>query len=63
MKNTNDPEYILSQQKQDPELTVAQIMSSLLQNSDLNWKKLGKPLVHSYITYIKSLWLHSGSNK
>ena len=28
-----------SQQKQDQELTVAQIMNSLLPNSDLNWRK------------------------
>ena len=28
-----------SQQKQDQELTVAQIMNSLLLNSDLNWRK------------------------
>ena len=38
MKNTNDPEYILSQKKQAPELTVAQIMSSLMQNSVLTWR-------------------------
>ena len=31
-----DGEAIYSQQKQDRELTVAQIMNSLLQNSDLN---------------------------
>ena len=31
-----DGEALYSQQKQDRELTVAQIMSSLLQNSDLN---------------------------
>ena len=31
-----DGETVYSQQKQDLELTVAQIMSSLLQNSDLN---------------------------
>ena len=31
-----DGEALNSQQKQDLELTVAQIMSSLLQNSDLN---------------------------
>ena len=30
-----DGEALYSQQKQDEELTVAQIMSSLLQNSDL----------------------------
>ena len=32
-------ETLNSQQKQDQELTVAQIMNSLLQNSDLNWRK------------------------
>ena len=31
-----DEEALYSQQKQDLELTVAQIMSSSLQNSDLN---------------------------
>ena len=31
-----DGEAINSEQKQDQELTVAQIMNSLLQNSDLN---------------------------
>ena len=34
-----DGEALYSQQKQDLKLTVAQIMSSLLQNSDLNWRK------------------------
>ena len=34
-----DGEALYSQQKQDEELTVAQIMSSLLPNSDLKWKK------------------------
>ena len=33
-----DGEALYSQQKQDRELTVAQIMNSLLRNSDLNWK-------------------------
>ena len=33
-----DGEALYSQQKQDQELTVAQIMNSLLPNSDLNWK-------------------------
>ena len=32
-------EALYSQQKQDWELTVAQIMNSLLSNSDLNWRK------------------------
>ena len=31
---TKDAEALYSQQKQDPELTVAQIMSSLWQNLD-----------------------------
>ena len=31
-----DGEALYSQQKQDQELTVAQIMNSLLQNSDLH---------------------------
>ena len=39
-----------SQQKQDQELTVAQIMNSLLTNSDLNWGQWGKPLDHSAMT-------------
>ena len=42
-----DREALYSQKKQDQELTVAQIMNSLLQNSDLNWRKQGKPLDHS----------------
>ena len=34
-----DEETPYSQQKQYLELTVAQILSSLLQNSELNWRK------------------------
>ena len=34
-----DGEALYSQQKQDQELTVAQIMSSLLPNSNSNWRK------------------------
>ena len=34
-----DGEALYSQQKQDWELTVAQIMNSSLPNSDLNWRK------------------------
>ena len=34
-----DGEALYSQQKQDQELTVAQIMNSLLPKSDLNWRK------------------------
>ena len=37
-----DGEALYSQQKQDRELTVAQIVNSLLPNSDLNLKKVGK---------------------
>ena len=33
-----DGEALYSQQKQDQELTVAQIMNPLLPNSDLNWE-------------------------
>ena len=33
-----DGEALYSQQKQDWELTVAQIMNYLLPNSDLNWR-------------------------
>ena len=45
-----DGEALYSQQKQDQERTVAQIMNSLLPNSDLNWRKWGKPLDHSGMT-------------
>ena len=34
-----DGEALYSQKKQDQELIVAQIMNSLLPNSDLNWRK------------------------
>ena len=34
-----DGEALYSQQKQDQELTVAQIMNSLLPSSDLSWRK------------------------
>ena len=34
-----DGEAVYSQQKQSQELTRAQIMDSLLQNSELNWRK------------------------
>ena len=45
-----DGEALYSQQKQDQELPVAQIMKSLLPNSDLNWRKGGEPLDHSGMT-------------
>ena len=34
-----DGEALYSQKKQDQELTMALIMVSLLQNSDLNWER------------------------
>ena len=34
-----DGEALNGQQKQDQELTVAQIMNFLLPNSDLDWRK------------------------
>jgi len=36
---SQNEEALYSQQKQDQELTEAQIMNSLLQNWDLNWRK------------------------
>ena len=45
-----DGEALYSQQKQDRELTVAHIMNSLLADSELNWRKYGKPLEHSGMT-------------
>ena len=43
-------EKLYTVSKQDQELTVVQIMNSLLPNSDLNWRKWGKPLDHSGMT-------------
>ena len=45
-----DEEALYSQQEQDQEQTMAQIISSLLQNSGSNWIKYGKPLGHSGMT-------------
>ena len=45
-----DGEALYSQQKQDLELIVVQIVSSLLQSSGLNWIKWEKPLGHSGMT-------------
>ena len=45
-----DEETLYSQQTQDLELTVAEIMNSLLPDSDLNWRKQGKPVDHSGMT-------------
>ena len=51
-----DGEALYSQQKQDWELTVAQIMNSLLPNSDLNWRKQGKSLDLQVWPKSNSLW-------
>ena len=57
-------EALYSQQKQDWEMTVAQIMNSLLKNSDLNWRKQGKPLDQIQVwPESNPLWLGSGSDK
>ena len=45
-----DGEALYSQQKQDQDLNVAKIMNFVMQNSDINWRKLGKPLDHSGMT-------------
>ena len=45
-----DGKALYRQQTQDQELTGAQIMNSLLPNSDLNWREQGKPLDHSGMT-------------
>ena len=42
-----DREALYGQQKQDQELTVAQIVNSLFR---LKWKKVGKALDHSGMT-------------
>ena len=57
-------EALYSQQKQDRELSEAQIMNNLLLNSDLNWRKLGKNH-YTIQVWPKSnpLWLYSGSDK
>ena len=52
-----DGEILYSQQKQDQELTVTQIMNFLLPNSELKWRKWGKPLEHLRMTWIKSLMI------
>ena len=45
-----EEEALYSQQKQDRELNMAQIMNSLSPNSDLNRRKWGKPLDLSGMT-------------
>ena len=43
-------EALYSQHKQDQEMTVAQIMNTLLPNSNLNWRNYGKLLDYSVMT-------------
>ena len=56
-------EALYSQQKQDQELTAAQIMNSLLPNSDWNWRQWEKPLDLKILPKWNPLWLYSGSEK
>ena len=58
-----DGEALDSQQKQDQELTVARIMSSLLPNSDLNWRKWENHETIQVWSISYPLWLYSGSEK
>ena len=52
-----DGKALYSQQNQDQKLIVAQTMNFLLPNSDLKWRRQGKPLEHSGMTEIKSLMI------
>ena len=54
-----DGEALYSQQKQDQELIVAQIMNSLLPNSDLNFKKVGettRPIPYDYTVEVRNIF-------
>ena len=44
-----DGDTLYSQQKQDLELTLAQIMSSLLQNSDSNWRRENQKVIQVWL--------------
>ena len=55
-------ETLHSKQKQDLELTVAQIMSSLLPNLDLKLKKAGKT-TRAFRHDLNQIPYYSGSNK
>ena len=58
-----DGEALYSQQKQDQELTVAQIMNSLLPNSDLiEERKEDHYTIHVW-PKSNPLWLYSGNEK
>jgi len=53
---------VYSQQKQEQELTVAQIMNSLLPNSDLNWNRENHKAIQVQ-PKLNPLWLYKGSDK
>ena len=56
-------EALYSQQKQDWELTVAQIMNPLLPNSVLNWIQYGKPLDHLVQSLNRVRFFHGKSKR
>ena len=58
-----DGEALFSQQKQDWELTVAQIMNSLLPNSDLIEESGENQYTIQVWPKSNPLWLYSGSEK
>ena len=57
-----DGEALYSQHKQDWELTVIQIMNSLLPSSDLNSRKYGKSQTIQVLPKSNNLGLYSGSD-
>ena len=58
-----DGEALYSKQKQDQELTVAQIMNSLLPNSTKIEESRGNRLTIQVWPKSNPLWLYSGSEK
>ena len=49
-----DGKALYSQQKQDQELTMAQIMNSLLPNSDVNWKYDLNQIPYDYTVEVRN---------
>ena len=58
-----DGEALYSQQKQDWELTVDQIVSSLLPNSELNWESRENYQTIKVCPKLNPIWLYSESDK
>ena len=58
-----DGEALSSQHKQDRELTVAQIMNSVLPNSDLNWRSRENHYTIQVWPKSNPLQLYNGSDK